>query len=233
MKKIVITCEHGGNDIPTDYLYLFKGEQDILNSHYGWDIGALDVANQLTNNFADFFFYSTISRLLVDLNRSLGHPKLFSSFTKSLDSQAKEQILENYYFPYRNELEQTIFQKIQRGNTVLHLSIHSFTPIFEDRIRNVDIGLLYDPIKSKEKEFCQKWKRVLLKLDKNLQVKSNQPYLGKSDGFVTYLRKKFADHSYVGIELEMNQKFFMTHDSETYLTNLLISSLQVIFNNLR
>ena len=31
-------------------------------------------------------------------------------------------------------------------------------------------------------------------------------YFGKSDGFTTYLRKKFKQH-YIGLELEVNQKF--------------------------
>ena len=39
-----------------------------------------------------------------------------------------------------------------------------------------------------------------------LKIRFNYPYLGKADGFTTYLRKIFPEN-YIGIELEVNQKF--------------------------
>jgi hypothetical protein len=40
-----------------------------------------------------------------------------------------------------------------------------------------------------------------------MKVRFNYPYKGTSDGLTTTLRKKFGPQ-YVGIEIEINQKFF-------------------------
>ncbi|MEQ8534983.1 MAG: hypothetical protein RIB86_24225, partial [Imperialibacter sp.] len=53
------------------------------------------------------------------------------------------------------------------------------------------------------------WKSEMKALNSNFTVKFNEPYLGKSDGFTTFLRKEFDDSSYAGIELEVNQKFYI------------------------
>jgi hypothetical protein len=37
-------------------------------------------------------------------------------------------------------------------------------------------------------------------------VRFNYPYLGKADGFTTFMRKQFPKN-YIGIEIEVNQKF--------------------------
>ncbi|MBU2938472.1 hypothetical protein KO494_02870 [Lacinutrix sp. C3R15] len=83
-----------------------------------------------------FLCFCKTSCLLIELNRSLQHKKLFSEFSKLLAENEKEEIL---------------------------------------------------------------------KLDNTLQVRYNYPYLGKADGFTTYLRKQDYKN-YIGIELEINQK---------------------------
>lgn len=45
--KIVLTCEHGGNHIPKVYKSYFKENLDILETHKGYDLGAIDVFNAL------------------------------------------------------------------------------------------------------------------------------------------------------------------------------------------
>ena len=73
---LVITCEHGGNRIPVPYRDLFRGQQRQLASHRGYDPGALVMGRALAAAFAAPLVVSTVSRLLVDLNRSVGHPRL-------------------------------------------------------------------------------------------------------------------------------------------------------------
>jgi predicted N-formylglutamate amidohydrolase len=43
----VVTCEHGGNRIPSAYVDLFHGWQARLSSHQGYDAGALVMARDL------------------------------------------------------------------------------------------------------------------------------------------------------------------------------------------
>ncbi|MCB0398761.1 MAG: N-formylglutamate amidohydrolase [Winogradskyella sp.] len=202
--KLVLTCEHGGNAIPKAYTQQFT-DKEVLKTHRGFDIGALDVFEYL-KPLADASFYSTDSRLLIELNRSLFHKQLFSEFTINLSKAEKNSIIETYYLPYRTAVEHKIAELIAKNNKILHLSIHSFTPELNGNIRNCDIGLLYDSKKKEEQEFCKHFKTEILKHKPNLLVRFNYPYLGKADGFTTFLRKQFPNN-YLGIEVEVNQKF--------------------------
>ncbi|MHC2991534.1 N-formylglutamate amidohydrolase [Pontibacter sp. HJ8] len=206
MLKLLLTCEHGGNRVPPAYEELFKGHEDVLQTHYGYDIGALDLFNSM-KQVADVSFYSETTRLLVELNRSEGHPKLFSEFSKGLSDKAKLQVLKEYYVPYRQEVEHMVRDLVSAGRRVLHVSVHSFTPVLEGEERQADVGLLYDPKRKLERTICKKWKAALLQQDKQLNVRFNYPYLGIADGFPTYLRRKFTPDQYAGIEIEINQKF--------------------------
>jgi N-formylglutamate amidohydrolase len=76
--SFLITCEHGGNRIPAPYRRLFRGRRALLDSHRGYDPGALAMARAMARAFRAPLVTSTISRLLIDLNRSIGHPHLFS-----------------------------------------------------------------------------------------------------------------------------------------------------------
>src|SRR5690606_17137901 len=79
-------------------------------------------------------------------------------------------------------------------------------PKLHGKVRQTEIGLLYDPQRAREKRFCQAWRKSLIAHSPDLRVRKNYPYLGTSDGFTTYLRTKFTDSQYAGIELEVNQK---------------------------
>ena len=83
MDAFIISCEHGGNQIPPSYRRLFPGQRDLLDSHRGHDPGSLVMATALADAFRAPLAASTTSRLLVDLNRSIAHPQLFSAATRA------------------------------------------------------------------------------------------------------------------------------------------------------
>lgn len=203
-KSIIITCEHAGNVVPEKYSSLFAGSAAVLNSHRGWDPGALDVASTLANKLQAPLFRTAITRLLIEVNRSLDSATLFSEFTSELYANEKATLIAQYYLPYYHSIEEAIRQS---EKPVLHLSIHSFTPVFNGTTRTVDIGLLFDPASVQEKKFCALVKE---KLDQQLpecKTVFNEPYKGTDDGIAEILRKKFPGSDYLGIEIELNQKF--------------------------
>lgn len=222
--KFLLTCEHGGNEIPEDYQQYFINAGTILNSHRGYDPGALDLFSFLLD-LSDYSHYSTTSRLLIELNRSLHHPKLFSEFTKNFSSEEKQSIVDRFYLPYRNSVEAWISETLEKGERVLHISVHSFSPEMDGIVRNADIGLLFDPSKAEEKKYCEILKKQHHLTEPKLKVRFNYPYLGKADGFTTYLRKKFP-HNYSGIELEINQKFSVDNRMETGLKDRIFATLK-------
>ena len=203
---ILITCEHGGNRIPARYRPLFAGFEALLQSHRGHDPGALALARQLAKAVAAPLFVSTTSRLLIDLNRSIGHPSLYSEVTRSEAATVRREILNRHYLPYRNQVEAHIAAAIAGGSRVIHISSHSFTPVLDGEVRNADIGLLYDPARSGEAKLCRCWQTRLKAVAPGWKVRRNYPYTGRSDGFTAYLRRRFPADVYVGIELEVNHR---------------------------
>jgi predicted N-formylglutamate amidohydrolase len=203
--SFLITCEHGGNRIPAPYRRLFRGRRALLATHRGYDPGALAMARALAGAFRAPLVTSTVSRLLVELNRSIGHPQLFSAATRDTPPALRAQILERYYRPYRAQVERLVGQSVSRGRRVIHVSSHSFTPELDGEVRNADVGLLYHPGRRGEARLCARWQASLAASSPELRVRRNYPYAGKSDGLTSYLRRRFAPGAYIGIELEVNQ----------------------------
>ena len=127
MMKLIISCEHATNLIPQEYQHLFSNAENTLESHRGYDPGTLDLFFHL-EKLADFSRFYEWSRLLVEPNRSLHHKNLFSKYTKGSSQKVKNQLIQEYYFPYRNQIERNILESIEKGEKLLHLSLHSFTP---------------------------------------------------------------------------------------------------------
>lgn len=202
----IVTCEHGGNQVPARYRPLFSGHEALLQTHRGYDAGALAMAKSLARVLAAPMFSSTTSRLLVDLNRTAGNPRLYSEITRAAPAALRREMLARCYRPYRDRVEADIAAAVARGHRVIHISSHSFTPELDGKVRNADIGLLYDPSRPGEADICRRWHAAFQQRTPGLTVRRNYPYAGKSDGFTTYLRGRFSERVYVGVELEINQK---------------------------
>jgi len=178
----------------------------MLASHRGYDAGALVMAQELAQRLDVPLVGSTVSRLLVDLNRSLGHPKVYSSNIQSAPVEIRASIVGQYYQPYRTEVETRVRRGIELGCRVVHVSCHSFTPQLDGLVRNCDVGLLYDPARHGEVGLSKAWQEAIQTASPHCKVRRNYPYAGKNDGLTTTLRRRHSAEEYVGIELELNQK---------------------------
>jgi predicted N-formylglutamate amidohydrolase len=205
---LLLTCEHAGNRIPAEYAHYFKGAADVLASHRGWDPGALELTRLLSRTFRTPFHHVMWSRLLVESNRAPSNHRIWSSYTAGLPAAEKERILERYWWPNRRAVEAAVRDGQKRAKTVLHVAVHSFTN-YLDGERNADIALLYDPRRA-EKDLCLRWEGIFNEIDPALRVRRNYPYRGIADGLPTWLRRKFSDRAYVGVEFEFNQALLGT-----------------------
>jgi predicted N-formylglutamate amidohydrolase len=123
---ILITCEHGGNRIPPAYRAMFSAYRSWLDSHRGYDPGALKLARELAKALDAPLVASTVSRLLVDLNRSVGHPHAFSAATRAIAPELRERIVERYYRPHRSKIERYVERAVAQRRRVIHLACHSY-----------------------------------------------------------------------------------------------------------
>jgi predicted N-formylglutamate amidohydrolase len=212
---IVVTCEHGGNRIPREYAGLFRGWQPILRSHRGYDAGALVMARDLAAGLHAPLAVSTVSRLLVDLNRSTSNPRVWSDATRSLAAADKERVIQGYHAPYHAMVATIVDKAVRSGHRVIHFSSHSFTPVLSGHTRTADVGLLYDPARPGEVVLAATWKTVFAEQHPRLRVRRNYPYAGNGDGLTRSLRRSFPPKRYVGIELELNQALVLG-DAKTW-----------------
>ncbi len=204
---LVFTCEHGGREVPRAYAALFSGRDSLLASHRGWDAGALELARELAAVYGAPLYAATTTRLLVDLNRSIGHRQLFSEVTRPLSPTHRLEIVDSYYRPHRQTVESQVARYIAQGHRAIHVASHSFTPMLDGVARQSDVAWLYDPRRPSEAAFAQAWRLALAKRAPGLRLRRNYPYQGRADGLTASLRRHHPDAAYVGIELEVNQRF--------------------------
>jgi len=204
--SVLVTCEHGGNRVPAPWAPLFDGAEETLATHRGWDPGALPLARDIARRLRAPLRAATVTRLLVDLNRSAHHPRVFSEWTRTLPSEARAALLARHHAPHRAAVEGDASARIRRGRVVVHLGVHSFTPVLDGVVRSADVALLYDPGRPLERSLCSAWARGLAGALPHLAVRRNQPYRGASDGLTTWLRGRFLPEAYLGIEIEVNQR---------------------------
>ncbi|MBX3387122.1 MAG: N-formylglutamate amidohydrolase [Phycisphaeraceae bacterium] len=199
---LVVTCEHAGREVPR----AFKGSipAGLLNTHRAWDPGALDLAVHLAAAFSAPLFVCTVTRLLIDLNRSESNTDLWSPHSRRLSEADRRRLLTDIYRPFRSAVADRVTRLLKRG-PVLHLSVHSFTPVLRGERRNTDVGLLFDPARQPEAVLCRSWRSSIQSDQPRRTVHLNRPYLGTADGHTTALRKRFPA-GYAGVELEINQR---------------------------
>ena len=209
---LILTCEHASNKLPAAFKSAVPA--NVLKTHHAYDIGAIQVFRKLVK-FAkpEFFSEGKFSRLFVDLNRTITNKSAFSDYLRG-NAKAKAQA-SAYWTEYRDAIEKFVASSLSRPKrtaksapTIVHLGIHSFTPELNGKVRNTDIGILYDPSRPQERAYAQVIKAEIKRLYPTMKVRFNYPYKGTSDGLTTTLRKKFGQR-YVGIEIEINQKFFL------------------------
>lgn len=209
---LVLTCEHAGNRIPREHVGLFASEvaQAALDSHRGWDPGALQLGKLMAKRLGVPLWSTPWSRLLVEANRSAHRKKAWSEFTSGLSAEERERILARYWRPHRQAVEAAMRDAIAAHGSVVHVAVHSFTPELHGVVRNADVAFLYDSKRRPEGELARKWGRRLLELVPEVRVRNNYPYRGDTDGLPFALRKQHGQSRYRGYELEVNQALLAT-----------------------
>lgn len=222
--RFVFTCEHGGHRIPPDFAGLFVGKARWVASHRGWDPGALGVARSLAGSMEAPLVVATVTRLLVDLNRSPENPRVFSEVTRVLPRSQRDALLARYHTPHWDRVREWI--PGPRATTTIHIAVHSFTPSLEGVSRPFGVGLLYDPSRPKEKRFAMDLQRALQERLSKPDVRRNAPYRGDSDGLTRALRRVHPESRYLGLELELNQARIATPQARRRLSRILEESLR-------
>ena len=228
-KQILVSCEHASNALPEG----FHLDPELLRLHIAWDPGALPIAERLAEHFAAPLHRGRFSRLVVDLNRSPDNRNLIRRisdghrvpFNYGLGESERRDRIELYYRPYRDAVRVGVERIVRREGRCIHVCVHTFTPALADRVRGNDIGLLHDPGWGIERAVADEI-RDDLRCHTDYVVWHNRPYSGTADGILPAMRRLHSPETYVGIELEVNQKFAEEEPALTDLADAFSAALE-------
>jgi len=145
--QVVVTCEHAFNVLPDEYSWTEHDKRHFVDEHWGYDIGAFDMADALAKELKCVFVHSVYSRLLVDTNRSIVADTLFRKsgdgyildLNKDMTYEEEQKRIKKYFLCYYEAIRQ-VSTKV---NPDYILSIHSFTSMYEGQPRSLEVGVLY------------------------------------------------------------------------------------------
>lgn len=209
-EQVLVTCEHASNRLPAG----FGLDAGLLDLHIAWDPGALPVARYLARRFSAQLWQGRYSRLVVDLNRAVGNQVLMRQrsdghpipFNQGLSAQDRAKRVDKYYRPYREGVMEAADALISAHGRCVHICVHTFTPTLAGNERGNDIGLLHDPRWGIERAVCSEL-REHLDHETDYVTWFNRPYSGTADGILPAMRLRYDPERFVGIELEINQKY--------------------------
>jgi predicted N-formylglutamate amidohydrolase len=202
---VIVTCEHAGRRVPARHRWLFAGREELLDTHRAWDPGALVLAHTLSARLSAPLLTVSVTRLLVEVNRSSHNPRVWSELSRGLPRDQRRELLARHHEPHWRRVEAAIRERVERGRAVVHLGSHTFTPVLDGVERRCDLGVLYDPARAFEAELASRLVEELRRRLPDLRVRRNAPYRGVDDGVTRGMRRRFPDPHYAGLELEVSQ----------------------------
>jgi len=174
---LILVCEHASRYIPAALNNL--GLDDAAaQEHIAWDIGALQLAERLSEQLGATLLSANYSRLLIDLNRPRHAADSIPAQSeiyqvpgnRELDEVTREYRRQMLFKPFHARLQTLIDERIAQGQPVRVVGIHSFTPVYYGQPRTLEAGVLFGQAKA----YAQ---RLLDGLEVHpLKVAGNQPY---------------------------------------------------------
>src|SRR5262249_29152268 len=118
----VLVCDHASNRIPEPYGDLGLGAIDRLR-HIAWDPGALAVSLLLSEQLDAPLIHSTVSRLVVDTNRTYGAPDLIAAESETTIVPGNHEVsaddratrLAAFHAPFHAAVEAVLAARAERG----------------------------------------------------------------------------------------------------------------------
>lgn len=148
--RCILTCEHAGRLVPRQLNMLGLEDEDFTR-HYATDPGVRRVTETLSQLIDAPAILGNYSRLVVDLNRSIGAPTAFAPTGEgkpvpgnvNISDEDKACRTREIYDPYHTALDAMINHALGQGFVPPIISIHSFTPRFFNFQRPWQVGFLW------------------------------------------------------------------------------------------
>lgn len=222
----LIACEHASYFMPPELNNLGLAG-DILKSHIAWDPGALSIAASMSVTLDAPLIAHRISRLVYDCNRPLDAESAIPAKSEIFDvpgntnltNAERRERYDRFYVPFHEVLAERIQQKMRQGRPPTLVTVHSFTPIYEGHIRDVEIGVLHDTDSRLADSFLDTTHR-----EKAFTIRRNAPY-GPEDGVTHTLAKHAIPNGLLNVMFEIRNDLIVDESRQHEIANWISNNL--------
>jgi predicted N-formylglutamate amidohydrolase len=223
--KLLLTCEHASNRVPAP-LRTTASDRFWLDTHWAVDIGARTLTRELARRTGSAAVLARFTRLICDANRPPGHRDFARtevdgtvlSFNRNLGEAELQRRVDRYHAPYHRAVDASLRAHQGQVGDLLLLSIHSFTPVWNQRVRTMDVGVLAS-------SHLEVGRRLQTELDRQgFETAFNQPY-SALDGLIYAAERHGEAHGVVFLELELNQALICTPARATRVAGRIAGAL--------
>ncbi len=228
--QIVLACEHASRNVPDEFDNLGL-DAPALESHIAWDPGARALGLRLSELLDAPFVASRISRLVYDCNRPLqvedAIPERSETFdvpgNVDLSTEQREKRWRLCHEPFHDALSDQL-NRSGRGSALV--TLHSFTPVYFGRRRDVEIGILLDEDSRLADEMLS-----AARTHTSFDVRRNEPY-SAADGVTHTLKIHGIENNLPNVMLEIRNDLLATDVQVEEVARSLSSWLSVSLSKL-
>jgi len=149
--RTILVCEHASAAMPAPWGTLGLPEAQRL-AHIAWDPGALGLARGLAARLEATLVHAPVSRLIYDCNRP---PDLAGAMPArseihdipgngGIDAAERLRRTAAVYLPFHQGLQALVAERLALGRAPVIITIHSFTPVYFGRPRELELGVIHD-----------------------------------------------------------------------------------------
>ncbi|MET2832845.1 N-formylglutamate amidohydrolase [Mesorhizobium shangrilense] len=228
---VLLVCEHAAATIPSVFGDLGL-QQDAPLSHIAWDPGALVLSMRLARMFDATLCYQRYSRLLYDCNRPPESPAAIRDKSETynipgngnLSEQERSQRVKTFYRPFQKGLSGLLDARKRSGRQTVLATVHSFTPVYFGKPRDVEVGILHDV----DTRFADAMLAQTEGLNCSYVTRRNEPY-GPEDGVTHTLIEHGVQNGLLNVMIEVRNDLLRTQEEidvmAAYLGGLISNAL--------
>lgn len=224
--RFVLVCEHASNRIPQSLNDLGLNSAQ-LQSHVAWDPGARDLARALSADLNATLVEARFSRLVYDCNRPPEAVSAMLAETEAFQVPGNAHIsaIERFartieiYVPFHAALARAIAVKRAVGIVPIIATIHSFTPVFHGKPRDVEIGFLHGQDRRLAAHMIS-----TARSKTSREIRLNEPYAA-IDGVLHSIEKQLDDIRQPHVMIEVRNDLLSDADRRKEIAILLSQSL--------
>jgi len=201
--------------------------EDVLSSHIAWDPGALSVARLLSQKLDAALIFQRFSRLIYDCNRPPESASAMPVVSEiydipgNADLDEAERFLRTaaLYVPFHEAVSSLVEKRKILGIESVIVTIHSFTPVYHGRVREVEIGILHDRDSRLADAMLADREAASFKVERN------EPY-GPEDGVTHTLRLHALPEGLLNVMIEVRNDLIADEVGQRAAADYLGESLE-------